>query len=508
MTSLPLAQDDAPGSPATLTFHGAAGTVTGSKYLLKWNKKQILIDCGLFQGLKALRLRNWDAPPFDPAALDAVVLSHAHVDHAGYLPLLCRRGFAGPIYCTAGTADLLRVLLPDSAHLMQEEAAYANRKGYSKHHPALPLYDAADVERVFPLLRTQSYDESFSVMAGLNTLFRRAGHILGSASVELRWGDSGRRLVFSGDLGRWDRPIMRDPDQVPAADVLLIEATYGDRLHAPDPRRHLARVIRETAKRGGAILIPAFAVGRVQELIWTLRQLEDAGEVPTLPVYLDSPMAIDVNELYCRHPEDYDQEMARAIKEGSCPICCRTYHLVRTVEESKELNQRSGPMVIIAGSGMMTGGRILHHLKQRLSDPRSAVLLVGYQAEGTRGRALLEGATRLRMFGEDVPVNAQIEVIDGLSAHADQSEILRWLSGFQTPPAQTYVVHGEPGPAQVLSQLIRDRLGWKVDVAQDGATVPIVQRAQRAAAPEQPGQVISPVQQSKPAPHSKAELLS
>jgi len=473
MTVSPAAQTDPSAVPPTLTFYGAAGTVTGSKYLVKWAGRQILLDCGLFQGLKELRLRNWGEPPVEPRDLDAVVLSHAHIDHSGYLPLLCRRGFSGPIYCTSGTAELLRVLLPDSAHLMEEEAAYANRKSYSKHHPALPLYDAQDVERVFPLLRPQPYGESFSVSAGLRATLRRAGHILGSATVELRWPDSGRSLVCSGDLGRWDRPILPDPEPVAEADVLLVESTYGDRLHAADPRRQLARVISETAHRGGAVLIPAFAVGRVQELIWTLRQLEDAGEVPLLSVYIDSPMAIDVTEIYCRHPEDFDAEMVRAMREGTCPLCCRTYHLLRTVEQSKWLNERTGPMVILAGSGMMTGGRILHHLKQRLGDHRNTVLLVGYQAAGTRGRALLEGAGRLRMFGQEVTVRAQVEAIDGLSAHADQAEILRWLSGFRRPPAQTYVVHGETGPAQTLAQVIRERLGWRVEVASDGATVPL-----------------------------------
>lgn len=456
---------------STLTFYGAAGTVTGSKHLVSWEGGRVLLDCGLFQGLKELRLRNWAEPPFDPRSLDAVVLSHAHLDHSGYLPLLVKRGFRGPIYCTAGTADLLRVLLPDSAHLMEEEANYANRHGYSKHHPALPLYTREDVDHVFPLLQPQPYEHSFEVARELHTTLRRAGHILGSASVELRWTASGRRLVFSGDLGRWGRPILRDPDLVSEADVLLIESTYGDRLHAADARAHLARIISETAHRGGAVLIPAFAVGRVQELIWTIRQLEDAREVPLLSVYIDSPMAIDVTEMYCQHSDDYNEGMAQAMRDGRCPLCCRQYHLMRTVEQSKWLNSRTGPMVIIAGSGMMTGGRILHHLRQRLSDARNTVLLVGYQAPGTRGRSLLDGAPRLRMHGQDVPVRAQVEVIDGLSAHADQSEILRWLSGFKRAPEKTYIVHGEDGPARTLATVIQGRLGWSVEVARDGAAV-------------------------------------
>ncbi len=460
-------------SAAALTFYGAAGTVTGSKHLLEWAGRKILLDCGLFQGLKELRLRNWNTPPFEPSAIDAVVLSHAHLDHSGYLPLLVKNGFAGPIYCTAGTADLLQVLLRDSAHLLEEEARYANRKGYSKHHPALPLYDSDDVERVFPLLTPMPYGQSFVISSGLQASLHRAGHILGSATIELRWEESGKSLVFSGDLGRWGRPILRDPELLSSADVLLVESTYGDRLHAKDENAHLARVITETAHRGGAVLIPAFAVGRAQELIWTLRQLQDSEQVPLVSVYIDSPMAIDVTEMYCRHSEDFDAEMAQSMASGDCPLCCRKYHLLRTVEESKGLNGRTGPMVIIAGSGMMTGGRILHHLQERLSDHRNTVLLVGYQAAGTRGRALLDGATRLRMYGKDIPVRARVEVIDGLSAHGDQSEILRWLGGFHKPPAQTYLVHGEPEPARVLAQVIRERLGWAVEVARDGATVPI-----------------------------------
>lgn len=455
-----------------LTFYGAAGTVTGSKHLVEWRGRRVLLDCGLFQGLKALRLRNWAAPPFDVRSIDAIVLSHAHIDHSGYLPLLVKHGYRGPVYCTAGTADLLHVLLPDAAHLQEEEAEYANRHGYSKHHPALPLYTRADVEQVFPLLQTQPYASRFAVLPGLTATLRRTGHILGAASIELDLGASGR-VVYSGDLGRWGRPILRDPELVQAAEVLLIESTYGDREHAHNARQQLARVISETAHRGGVVLIPAFAVGRVQELIWTLRQLEDAGEVPLISVYIDSPMAIDVTAMYCRHPEDHDEEMLRAMQSGQCPLCCRQYHLMRTIEQSKWLNERRGPMVIIAGSGMMTGGRILHHLRRRLGDHRNTVLLAGYQAVGTRGRALLEGAQQLRMHGEEVPVRAQIESIDGLSAHADRTELMRWLSGFRRPPRTTYVVHGEPGPAQSLAAHIRETLGWSVEVARDGVTVPL-----------------------------------
>lgn len=458
-------------SPVSLCFHGAAGTVTGSKYLVEYEGGRILLDCGLFQGLKELRLRNWAPPPFDPKTVDAVLLSHAHIDHAGYLPLLFRYGFNGPVYCTAGTADLLPILLGDSAHLMEEEAAHGNRHHYSKHHPALPLYTLQDVKSVLPLLRSQPYQQPFRVANGLQATLRRTGHILGAASIELLFEANQQRLVFSGDLGRWDRPILRDPESVPAADVLLIESTYGNRLHATDSKAHLARVIRETAHRGGTVLIPAFAVGRVQELLWLLRELEDAGEIPFLPVYVDSPMALDVTSIYAKHTEDHDANMAKALREGRSPFQCQQHHLLRTVEQSKALNDRPGPMVIIAGNGMITGGRILHHLHRRLPDPRNAVLLVGYQAAGTRGCSLRNGAPLVRMYGQDVPVRARIEAIDGLSAHADQAELMRWLSWFERPPTKTYIVHGETAAAQALATVIYDRLGWDAEVAQDGATV-------------------------------------
>jgi metallo-beta-lactamase family protein len=303
-------------------------------------------------------------------------------------------------------------------------------------------------------------------------LFRRAGHILGSATVELRIGT--RRpvaLVDSGDLGRWNRPILRDPDLVSEADVLLIESTYGDRVHSRDVDQALGRIVNEAVARGGALLVPAFAVGRTQELVWTLRQLEEAGTIPSLPVYLDSPMAIDVTAIYCRHPEDHDLDMKLLMDEKRCPLCCKQYHLARTPQESKALNARKEPMIIISASGMATGGRILHHLKERLPDERTTVLLPGFQAAGTRGRALQEGARSVRIHGESIPVRARIETLDGFSAHADRDEIMRWLSGFRRAPGETYVVHGEPAPAASLAETIRVRLGWKVSVAQDQQTI-------------------------------------
>ncbi len=458
---------------STLQFLGGAGTVTGSKHLLKAGGKQVLLDCGLFQGLKQLRLRNRQEPPFQPSDIDAVVLSHAHIDHSGYLPLLVRRGFHGPVYCTPATRSLLKIMLPDAAHIQEEEAAYANRKGFSKHTPAEPLYTIRDAENSLELLDTRMYDGFFPVTTGICAKFRRAGHILGSASIELQIGESNPvSLVFSGDLGRWGRPMIRDPEFVPHANVLLVESTYGNRSHPDtDPSEQLARVVNEAADRGGALLIPAFAVGRTQELIWRLRELEEAGRVPRLPIYIDSPMATDATEIFCQHPEDHDIDMKLLMDEHRCPLCCKPYTFTRTPEESKALNHVRGPLIIIAASGMATAGRIVHHLKQRLRDRRTTVLLAGFQAAGTRGRLLQDGAKILRMHGQEIPVHAHIETIDGLSGHADQGEILRWLDGFREAPRRVFVVHGEPTAAQALSEHLRRQLGWNADVARHGQVV-------------------------------------
>ena len=455
-----------------LRFLGAAGTVTGAKFLIRLDDTRVLLDCGLFQGQKPLRLRNWSAMPFDPRGLAAIVLSHAHIDHSGYLPLVVREGFRGPVYCTSGTADLLEIMLRDSARLQEEDADRANLHGYSKHRPALPLYGLADAEAALRRLEPRAYGAEFDVATGVCALFRRAGHILGAATVELRVGArSPARLVYSGDLGRPGRPILRDPEPVTTADVLLVESTYGDRTHPTDAVERLTALVRETAERGSALLVPAFAVGRTQELVWTLRRLEDEGRVPSLPVYVDSPMAIAATDVYCRHPEDHDLDMKLLMDTKRCPLCCRTYTLVRSTEESRALNQLAGPMIVIAGSGMATGGRILHHLKQRLPDRSTTVLLPGFQAAGTRGRSLQEGASHLRIHGADVPVNARIETIDGFSAHADRAEILAWLRGFERPPRQTWVVHGEPAAAEALAATLRDELRWKADVAIDDVSV-------------------------------------
>ena len=457
----------------SIQFLGAAGTVTGSAHLVRTDAATVLLDCGLFQGLKELRERNWREFPFDPDELDAVVLSHAHIDHCGRLPLLVRRGFRGPIYCTGATRSLTGVMLPDAAHLQEEEAERANWRGYSKHKPALPLYTLADAEAVLELLESRPYGKLFPVADGVRARFHRAGHILGAASVELEI--PGCRLVFSGDVGRYDRPILRDPDPPPAADVLLCESTYGDRSHAPAEQADadLARVITEGAERGGAILVPAFAVGRTQELLWMLRALEEAARIPTLPIYVDSPMAIEVTELYGRHLEEHDAEMRALVRTEGDDWYGRRVRLTRSAEESKKLNRLTGPVIIIAASGMATGGRILHHLSLRLDDPRTTVLLVGFQSAGTRGRLLKDGATELRMFGQLVPVRATVETLDAMSAHAGQDELLRWLSGMTRPPRATYLVHGEPAAAAGLEAQLRKR-GWTVRAAQDGEQVPLV----------------------------------
>ncbi len=459
--------------PPTLQFLGAAETVTGSMHLVTANGRRVLLDCGLFQGLKELRLRNWREFPFDPKRLDAVVISHAHIDHTGSLPLLVQRGYRGPIYCTAATADLLGVLLPDAAHLQEEEADRANRYGYSKHKPALPLYTAEDAQRVLGQLQRIGYGRPFPVAGDFTVTYRRAGHILGAATVDLKLG-AGPRIVFSGDLGRYDRPILPDPEPVPEADVLLLESTYGDRTHPVGTADALAKVINDTARRGGTLLVPAFVVDRTQELLWMLQRLEDEKRIPVLPVYVDSPSATEVTKIYRRHAEDHDADMRSAIRDGQDPLRPGRSQFCSTVEQSKRLNDINGPVIIVSASGMATGGRILHHLQRRLPDARTTVLVVGFQAMGTRGRSLQDGARTIKMFGAQVPVRARVETIHGLSAHADQEETLRWLTGFTRPPGQSYLVHGEPPEALALATVIRSRLGWNVRPAREGEQVELV----------------------------------
>ncbi|MBV8858425.1 MAG: MBL fold metallo-hydrolase [Acidobacteria bacterium] len=464
---------------ATLTFWGGVGTVTGSKYLVESGGARVLVDCGLFQGLRELRERNWEDPPFDPRHIDAVVITHAHVDHTAYLPRLVRLGFGGPVYCSKGTADLVKLLLPDSARLQEEEAEYRNRKGLTRHEPALPLYTEADARAAIKLIKTcPNTGEPAEVAEGVRAGFHIAGHILGSSLVLLELDGAGadgkgRRVLFSGDLGHYDQPIIRDPVAPPACDYMLVESTYGDRLHDPeDPKAALARVVNEAAERGGPLLIPAFAVGRTQELLYHLRELEDEGRIPILPVRVDSPMAAAATQIYQRTKEEHDEEYEEVLEQHRLPLRTRSMLTASTREESKRLNDEQGTRVIISASGMMTGGRVLHHARRILPDERATVLFVGYQAAGTTGRKILEGARYVRIMKDDVPVRCHVERIGGLSAHADWSEVLRWLEPLEkTPPRRVFTTHGEPESAAAMAQHIRERFGWRVDAPQYGEHV-------------------------------------
>ncbi|WP_448506250.1 MBL fold metallo-hydrolase RNA specificity domain-containing protein [Immundisolibacter sp.] len=446
-----------------LTFLGAAGTVTGSKYLLEIAGRRLLIDCGLFQGYKQLRLQNWAPLPIEPATLDAVLLSHAHIDHSGYLPLLIKNGYGGRVWCTPATAALCRLLLPDSGHLQEQDAEYANRKGYSKHHPALPLYDKQDAIDALPALEGVAFGEWFEPCAGVRVRFRQAGHILGAASVEIE--ADGQRLLLSGDLGQAGDPIMHDPQPPPAVDYLVVESTYGDRLHPDsDPAKALAEVVNRTAGRGGMVLIPAFAVGRTQTLLYHLHALKEQGAIADLPVFLDSPMAIDASELLCRFASENKLTAAQA------RAVCATAHYVREREESIALNARTHPMVIISASGMATGGRVLHHLKARAGNPDNTILFTGYQAGGTRGAALLGGAREIKIHGRYVAVAAEVANISAMSAHADWQGILTWL-GNVPAPKRTFITHGEPAAADALRLRLHERLGWQAEVPVQGERV-------------------------------------
>jgi metallo-beta-lactamase family protein len=463
-----------------LSFLGGAGTVTGSKYLVATNGHRFLLDCGLFQGLKELRERNRAKPSVSPAAIDAVVLSQAHVHHSGYLPLLARQGFRGPVYCTPPTADLLRVMLLDSARLLEEEAEAANRLGYSKHQPASPLYTSSDAYVALQRIAVRRYHEPFAVVPGVSAVFRRSAHVLGAATVDVRLGaGSPTRLVYSGDLGRRGRLVLRDLEPVPEADVLLLESTYGDSTHSPSTSEQLAEVIRDAGARSGTVIVPCSGVGRAQELLWALQSLEDQGRIPRLALFVDSPVAGDLTEIYRRHAEEHNPGAGKIL---DAMLTEKGYGVVRTVAESKALNGRRGPMIIIAGSGMATGGRVLHHLKVRLPDARTTVLLAGHQGAGTRGRMLQEGVKQIRIFGQWVPVHARVVSIEGLSGHADRDEIVAWLRGFARAPSMTYVVHGEPPAAEGLARAIREQLGWSVRVAGHEETVAL--ESARSARPE------------------------
>lgn len=454
----------------TLTFLGAARTVTGSKHLLEVGGHRMLVDCGLFQGLKDLRERNWQPLPLRAADIDAVVLTHAHLDHSGYLPRLVGQGFRGRIFCTPATADLTRIVLADAARIQEEDAERANRKGYTKHRPAHPLFTEQDADRAMALLQPVGYERPMPVIPGVTAEFINAGHLLGSAYARVRVEQAGKTILFGGDLGRYSRPVLPDPSPVPEADVLLLESTYGDRAHDPDDEgAKLARIIGETAHQGGKVIIPAFALGRVEELLYWINFLEQRRAIPQLPVYVDSPMASAVLAQYRKRANELDAEISAAADgqlaraaHAMCLFCTARLKVVATIAESQQVQEAKEAAVIISSSGMAAGGRVLHHLTRALPDPRNTVLFAGYQAAGTRGRALREGAQTTRIHGQDVPVRARIESLDSISAHADANEIMRWLGHFTRPPALTCLVHGEPVPMDTLKARIERELKWTV----------------------------------------------
>ncbi len=470
------------GGP-TLTCLGAARTVTGSKHLVQIDGRRLLVDCGLFQGRKELRERNWQPLPVPPESIEAVVLTHAHLDHCGFLPRLVAQGFKGRIFCTPATADLARIVLADAGRIQEEDAERANRKGYTRHHPALPLFTSEDADRAMARLQPVGYERPVPVMDGVTAEFLDAGHLLGSAYARLVVQATGRTLLFGGDLGRYGRPVLADPTPVTQADVLVVESTYGDRRHAEDDEgAALAKVVNGTLARGGKVIIPSFALGRVEELLYWIATLEEQGEIPEVPVYVDSPMAATVLTAYRKRMSELDEpvrELAEAAAGGDrvaaerrlCAFTTATLHVVQSIADSRAVQESPAPSIVISSSGMATGGRVLHHLVRALPDPRNTVLFAGYQAPGTRGHAMRAGAAYVRIHGQEVPVKATIDALDSLSAHADADEIMRWLGGFTRPPAVACLVHGEPEPMDALKARIERDLGWTVQTPGHRATV-------------------------------------
>jgi metallo-beta-lactamase family protein len=451
-------------SAMRLRFLGAAGTVTGSRYLLESEVPPLLVDCGLFQGYKTLRLRNWERVPVAPSTIGAAVLTHAHIDHSGYLPRLAKLGFRGRIHCTEATAELCRILLPDSGRLQEEEAEFANRKGFSKHKPALPLYTEDEARKVLEQLEPHPFDEKFAPGAGLEARFLPAGHILGAASIHITWARGS--ILFSGDLGRANDLVMSPPADPPSSRFVVVESTYGNRLHAEsDPLDAIAAAITRAAQRGGVIVVPAFAVGRAQTLMYAVHLLKAAGRIPDIPAYLNSPMAANVTGVFHRHRGEH------RLSPEQCDAMCAAARVVNTIEESKALNEREGPMIIISASGMATGGRVLHHLKAFAPDERNLIMLVGFQAAGTRGGALAQGAPEIKIHGRYVPVRAEVVNIEMLSAHADFREILGWLSKVSPRPVETFVTHGEPAAADAMRKRIQEDLGWTCRTPDHGEVV-------------------------------------
>ena len=444
-------------------FFGATETVTGSKYLIETEKQKILLDCGIFQGPKELRLRNWDEPPFDPAALDAVLLTHAHIDHIGYLPRIVRLGFRGPIFATEATIELAKLLLIDSAELQEEEARYADEVHSSTHNPPLPLYTVGDARRALELLQPFPrgvHTGGAPVLPGIVVSSAKAGHILGSVALSVE--AEGRRVTFSGDIGRYDAPLLPDPQPIELGDLFVCESTYGDRDHPQiDPKELFLQEIKTAIARRGPIIIPAFAVGRTQTLLYYLHELEMEGRIPPLPVYIDSPMAVDSTEIYRRHRYDFDDDAQAILREKRNPLSTLRTQLVRSVQESKALNHLDGSRIIISASGMATGGRVLHHLMRWLPVESATVLFVGYQGEGTRGGRLLAGEPTVKIFGREVSVRAAIRNTPGLSAHADRSELLRWIKSCSGSPRSVRITHGEIHAGRAFSELLRDKLGFQ-----------------------------------------------
>ncbi len=442
-----------PSDTMRVTFLGATGTVTGSKFLVQASRRRILVDCGLFQGFKQLRLRNWTPLPVNHASIHAVVLTHAHLDHSGYLPVLIKQGFAGPVFCSPSTRDLCGILLPDSGFLQEEEAQYAARHEYSKHETPLPLYTRLEAERALTHLVPIESGKAHDVGGGVTVRLDPSGHLLGASFVSLTAGET--TITFSGDLGRPHDPIMRPPVALASADYLVLESTYGDRRHDPaDPEDVLAEVITRTAARGGVVIIPSFAVGRAQTVLYYIERLKTGKRIPDIPVFLNSPMAVDATGLYLAAHREH------RLTAEQCQAVGRAARFVADVDASKRLNTREGPMIIVSASGMATGGRVIHHLKAFAPDPKNTILFVGYQVPGTRGAALVAGARSVKIHGEYVPVNAEVVAINNVSAHADADEIMAWLRQFRSPPRRTFLTHGEPAAADALRHRIEEDLGW------------------------------------------------
>lgn len=440
-----------------ITFLGATQTVTGSKFLLTFEQHNVLIDCGLFQGLKELRLRNWEPFPINPKNIDAVILTHAHIDHSGYLPLLMRNGFKGKIYASPGTKDLCSILLPDSGHLLEEEAFYANLHGYSKHHPALPLYTQNDALNVLKQFFTIPFGKELNLFDNFNFKFRHAGHILGASFIEIKYKN--KLLLFTGDMGRFQDPVMCAPENITEADYLILESTYGDRIHNnSDPTQKMREIINKTAKRGGTIIIPSFAVGRVQSILYLLYKMIESKSIPHLPIFLDSPMAINSAKIFCQYKDEY------RMSEDECHAFGNIATYINTIEESKKLDINRMPKIIISASGMVTGGRVLHHIRSYGTNHKNTILFTGYQALETRGRRIMDGEKEIKMLGEIIPIKAEIQVIDNISAHADYMEILNWLDNFKRSPTKVFITHGEKTASGSLKDKIEQRFGWSCEL--------------------------------------------